>query len=177
MMSREINEAMSNLSKAFAKQRNKAGEANMLDTIKKLLEHPQVSANTVAQDLLRVIDPEGDLHHLLEPLLAGKSMEKFTGREWVDVVVTRLSKRIDQYRIKPEIVTIAGITIGAPYREAPPIGTVYYVPAAFDGTYFRRKWCGDSNDRLALEASLCFKSAADVVAAQKAFFKLMRGAE
>lgn len=151
---------------------------NTIETIKKLLEHPQVASGIEARDLMRVIDTEGDLHHLLAPLLAGKRLEYLTGGRWIEDSESEFQFVSDQYRIKPETIKIGNVEINAPYREAPPVGTIYFTPNAFHFDLVSRlKWDGNSDDLRALDAGLVLKTAEDALAAHEAISKLMRGAE
>ena len=73
-----------------------------------------------------------------------------------------------EYRRKQHTLTYS-VTIPEPMREAPPLGTEYYIvslfkPQNFDIAY----WGGCYGEHMLLKRGLCFKTEEDAIAAAKA---------
>ena len=74
-----------------------------------------------------------------------------------------------EYRRKPRTMTYT-VTIPEPMREAPEIGTEYWLAELVFVESFasRFKWQGSVNDMLWLKRGLCFATREDAIAAAKA---------
>ena len=68
-----------------------------------------------------------------------------------------------QYRRKPRTININGIEVPEPLREAPEIGSYFWVPNIPIPSPYRLSWEGKEVDFLALRAGLAYrtKEAAD----------------
>ena len=74
-----------------------------------------------------------------------------------------------EYRRKPRTLTYT-VTIPEPMREAPEIGTVYWLAELdfVEAFASRFEWKGDMADMLWLKRGLCFATREDAIAAAKA---------
>lgn len=82
----------------------------------------------------------------------GKTLEINTGIGWV--VATDFSgfnlDALDTpspYRIQQATITINGVEVPEPLREAPKVGTPYYVPSVLLAGAGQNFWKNDSHDR------------------------------
>ena len=77
-----------------------------------------------------------------------------------------------EYRRKPKTLTYT-VTIPEPLREAPPLGTEYYVVSLFEPKNFDIEYWGDCHaEHMWLKLGLCFKTAEDAIAAAKAMLPI-----
>lgn len=84
--------------------------------------------------------------------------EEFRPLGWYTVDVTSLvSGGWDyEFRIKPHTIKIGDHEIPEPMREAPEMGTYYFLPYLFNTEkYVRYKWYGNTFDSMSLRDGLC----------------------
>ena len=80
-----------------------------------------------------------------------------------------------EYRRKTETVTINGVELVAPVREALGFGQSYYaICFAYDGGCSLHVWSGDNADLCFLESNVVFLTAADANAYAQALINLGR---
>lgn len=61
-----------------------------------------------------------------------------------------------QYRRRPRTITINGIEVPEPMREAPELNSVYWYPQfGYTNIIGHHKWTGDETDRICLSHGIC----------------------
>ena len=92
--------------------------------------------------------------------------------EWVALFGHPYWNEESEYRRKPRTLTYT-VTIPEPMREAPEMGSWYWLAeAATDDFTSRVEWEGDSCDHSWLKRGLCFATREDAIAAAKAMLPI-----
>ena len=114
-------------------------------------------------------------HTTLAAIAEGKRIEWHNlgiHAEWVEQDSAQVLRDIayrryppERYRVTPEIININGFKVAGPLREAPAVGSMYYVAKlwvigddvrSYHGPY---QWAGDQADGLMLDAGIVHTTA------------------
>lgn len=81
----------------------------------------------------------------------------------------RVTCRFSDIRIAPRTILVNGVEVPAPEKEAPPVGTEYFMPfVTCDELYEDIQWDGDPIDRTWLDLGLVYLDKESAIARAKA---------
>jgi len=93
-----------------------------------------------------------------------------------DIQTALLSAAQERLRRKPRTVTVNGIEVPAPMREAPKMGTIYWtITAAYPDGVLKKSWGNSPMDLRRLNAGFVWATEADARAAFEAISKALGG--
>jgi hypothetical protein len=107
-----------------------------------------------------------------------RSIKEYDDNEWWEPsdILEFINDDQHEFRVKPSIIIINGIEVPEPLRDAPPKGTLYFVPDSKDpkGLFFPSWWDGSEDDFARLEAGVVHLSKENASIHAEAFFSFTR---